>query len=129
MGHDKTRSNVSVGDVDWNDSRLNDLLSKVDGWSIDNRSHAQPQEVQIRITCGFNASEASKPALLISDIDGVLVLCTRHPLPHGEEVQVQSLVGGNVRTRRGVVIEEREGLRSEDREQSLYLNWLSVRSR
>lgn len=129
MGHDKTRSDVSVGDVDWNDPQLSDLLKKVDGWNIDHRSHLQPQEVQIRVTCGWSASDASKPALLISEVDGVMVLGTRFPLPHGEEVQVQSQLGGSMRTRSGVVIEEREGHRAEDRQQNLYLNWLRIRTR
>jgi hypothetical protein len=129
MGHDKSRSDVSVGDVDWSIPQLNDLLKKVDGWNIDNRSHSRPQEVEIRVTCGWNASEVTKPALLISEIDGVMVLGTRFPLPHGEEVLVQSKAGDSLRTRCGVVIEEREGHRAEDRTQNLYLNWLRIRTR
>ncbi|WP_233842914.1 hypothetical protein [Dyella sp. 2HG41-7] len=129
MGHDKTRSYVSVGDVDWNAPELNDLLKKVDGWNIDNRNNLPPQEVQIRVTCGWSASNASKPALLLCEADEIMVLATRFPLPHGEEVQVQSLIGESVRTRSGVVIEEREGQRATDREQNLCLNWLRIRSR
>ena len=129
MGHDKTRSSVSVGNVDWNDPQLSDLLKKVDGWNIDNRSHLPPQEVQIRIACGWNASDVSKPALLISELDGIIVLATSFPLPHGEEVQVNSQVGDNSRVRWGVVFEEREGHRATDREQDLFLNWVRIRSR
>ncbi|AIF48791.1 hypothetical protein [Dyella japonica] len=128
MGHDKTRSDVSVGNVDWEDPRLTSLLSKIDGWNIDNRNHVRPQEVLIRVTCGWSASDASKPALLISEADGVMVLGTYFPLPHGEEVQVQRQNGAEVRTCRGVVVEEREGHRAEDREQHIYLNWLRIRS-
>jgi len=129
MGHDKTRSSVSIGNVDWNDPQLSDLLKKVDSWNIDNRSHLPPQEVQIRVTCGWNASNISKPALLISELDGMMVLATSFPLPHGEEVQVNSQAGGSSRTRWGVVTEEREGHRATDRGQSLFLNWLRLRSR
>jgi len=129
MGHDKTRSHVSVGDVDWSDPRLNDLLKKVDGWNIDQRNHVQPQEVQIRSTCGWSTSDTSKPALLISELDGVLVLATRFPLPHGEEVQVNSQMGGSPRMRLAVVINEREGHRAEDRTEGVYLHWLRVRVR
>ncbi|WP_130618979.1 hypothetical protein [Dyella amyloliquefaciens] len=129
MGHDKTRSDVSVGTVDWDAPQLNRLLEKVDDWNIDHRSHLPPQHVQIRIVCGWSANDVSKPALLVSDVDGVMLLATHAPLPHGEEVQVNSETGGIARTRWGVVIEEREGLRQEDRAEGLFLNWLRVRSR
>lgn len=129
MGHDKTRSDVTVGKVDWDDPQINHLLKKVDGWNIDHRSHLPPQHVQIRVTCGWSASDVSKPALLISDLDGVMVLATRFSLPHGEEVQVNSETGGVTRTRWGVVIDEREGQRVDDRTQGLYLHWLRVRTR
>lgn len=85
--------------------------------------------MQIRVTCGWSASDISKPALLISDIEGIMVLATQLPLPHGEEVQVNSETAGIARTRWGVVIEEREGQRQEDRTQGVFLNWLRVRSR
>ena len=126
MGHDKTRSSVSVGNVDWNDPHLSDLLKKAESWNIDNRNPLPPQDVQIRVACGWNASNVSKPALLICELDGTMVLATRFPLPHGEEVQV---AGGSSPTRWGVVIEEREGHRAGDREQGVFLNWLRVRSR
>lgn len=38
MGHDKSRSDVSVGPVDWSDPSLEALMQKVDGWKLDNRS-------------------------------------------------------------------------------------------
>ncbi|GLQ93525.1 hypothetical protein [Dyella acidisoli] len=129
MGHDKTRSGVSVGNVDWNDPKLNDLLKKVDDWNIDQRNPLPPQNVQIRIACGFSASNVSKPALLISDHDEVMVLITHFPLPHGEEVQVNNQTSGKTSTRLGVVIEEREGHRVGDKGEDIFLNWLRVRSR
>jgi hypothetical protein len=129
MAHDKTRSSVAVGNVNWDDPRLNDLLKKVDGWNIDNRTNQPPQEVQVRIACGWNAGEASKPALLISESDGLMVLATRLPLPHGEEVEVSSQAGVPSRIRWGTVVEERQGRRASDREQDLYLNWLRIRTR
>jgi hypothetical protein len=128
MGHDKTRSSVSVGDVNWDDPRLNDLLKKADGWNIDHRNPVSPQDVQIRIACGWSASSASKPARLIAEVDGTMVLATTFPLPHGEEVQVNSQTSGMARTRLGVVVQEREGHRAGDREQGLFFNWLRVRS-
>lgn len=128
MGHDKSRSSVSVGSVDWNDPHLSDLLKKADSWSIDNRNPVPAQDVQIRIACGWNANNVSKPALLISESDGVMVLITHFPLPHGEEVQVNSQTGNISRTRMGRVIEEREGHRAGDQQQGIFLSWLRVRS-
>ena len=127
MGHDKTRSSVSVGNVDWNDPRVSDLLKKADSWNIDHRNPVPPQDVQIRIACGWNASNVSKPARLISEIDDVMVLGTSFPLPHGEDVQVNTQTGGLARTRLGTVVEEREGHRAGDHEQGLFLNWLRLR--
>lgn len=129
MGHDKTRSDVTVGHVDWDDPQINRLLEKAGDWNIDHRSHLPPQRVQIRVICGWSANDVSKPALLISDTDGIMLLATQTPLPHGEEVQVNSETGGITRTRWGVVIEEREGQRQEDRAQGLFLNWLRHRPR
>lgn len=129
MGHDKSRSDVSVGSVDWNDPKLNDLLKKVDNWNIEHRSQLPSQDVQIRVACGWNTSAVNKPALLISELDDVMVLATRFPLPHGEEVQVTSQTGGHSRMSWGVVVEEREGHRAADREQGLFLSWLRLRIR
>lgn len=128
MAHNRTRSSVSIGDVDWSKPHLNELLNKVDGWNIDNRSDLQPQEVQIRVACGWNASEVSKPALLVfSDIDGSMVLATAFPLPRGGDVSVSSPSGGGTQTRWGVVVDEREGHRAGDQEQAVFLNWLRPR--
>ncbi|RUL80150.1 hypothetical protein EKH80_01480 [Dyella choica] len=125
MGHDKSRSSVSVGTVDWSDPRLNDLLHKVDSWNIEQRSQVSGQDVEVRLTGGWNASPVSKPAVLMSELDETLVLTTRFPLPHGEEVQVTKQTG----VRWGVVVQEREGHRAGDREQGVFVNWLRVRSR
>lgn len=128
MGHDKTRSSVTVGSVDWNDPRLSDLLQKVGDWNIEQRNQQSVHEVQIRLAGAWNAGAVSKPAVLISEADETLVLATRFPLPHGEEVQVID-TGPAARTRWAVVIQEREGHRAGDRELGLNLSWLRIRTR
>lgn len=127
MAHNKDRSRVAVGDVDWNDPKLNELLKKTDGLSIDNRSQLPGTQVKIRIASGWEASGADKPALLVAEVDGALVLVTRFPLPHGGDVQVIGLPGGGQQTRWAVVADEREGQRVEDQGQDLFLSWLRPR--
>jgi hypothetical protein len=127
MARDKNRSDVNVGDVDWSKPQLNELLQKIDGLSLDHRSETPPSEVKIRIVSGWDTSPTDKPAMLVAKIDDVMVLATRFPLPHGVEVQVFGLPGGGPAPRWGVVTEEREGVRAEDKAQLIYLNWLRPR--
>lgn len=127
MARDKNRSDVHVGDVDWTQPQLNELLHKIDGLSLDHRSETPPCEVRIRIVSGWETSPADKPALLVAKIDHVMVLATRFPLPHGVEVQVSGLPGAGPAPRLAVVTEEREGARAEDKVPLVYLNWLRPR--
>ncbi|UJJ57995.1 MULTISPECIES: hypothetical protein [Rhodanobacter] len=127
MGHDKSRSSVSVGAVDWNDPHLDALLQKVDGWKVDNRSDQPPQEVQIHVSSGWTAnSVVSKPAQLISIDEQTMVLVTRFPLPQGDHVRVDNQQAGGTRSVWGWIIEGREGYRIEDREHGLFLNKLRI---
>ena len=128
MGHDKTRSSVTVGSVDWNDPRLSELLQKVGDWNIEQRNQSPVHEVEIRLAGAWNAGTVSKPAVLISEADETTVLATRFPLPHGEEVQVIDSAFA-ARTRWAIVIQEREGHRAGDKELGLNLSWLRIRSR
>lgn len=127
MAHNKMRSRVDVGEVDWSTPRLNELLQKVDGWSIDHRNQFTPQPVQIRIACGCDTSPAVKPAWLVANMNGILVLSTPFPLPLGGDVQVIGLPGTGPAVRWAVVTDEREGARAEDRGQGVFLNWLRPR--
>jgi len=125
MGHDKSRSSVSIGAVDWNDPHLGSLLEKADSWRLDNRSNLPPQEVQVQLSTGWvTTNPVSKPALMVAKNDEVMVLVTRFPIPHGEHVRVDSPQDGGVRIAWGKVFEGREGHRAEDRENGLFLNWL-----
>lgn len=127
MGHDKSRSSVSVGTVDWSDPRLDSLLQKADGWRLDNRNGQPPQEVQIHVTSGWTASSViSKPALVVSRDEQTMVLVTRFPVSPGEHVRVDSQHEDGTHTVWGWMVEGREGYRVEDREHGLFLNWLRI---
>lgn len=127
MAHNKDRTRVSVADVDWSDPRLNALLKKTDGLSIDNRNGVPGTPISIRIASGWESSATDKPALLVSDVGSTLVIVTRFPLPHGGDVQVMGIPGAGPDARWAMVKEEREGLRAEDKQDGLFLSWLQPR--
>jgi hypothetical protein len=127
MGHDKSRSDVSVGPVDWSAPSLEALMQKVDGWKLDNRSDLPWQEVQIHVNSGWTAnSVVSKPAQMISMDEQTLVLVTRFPMPQGGHVRVDSQRAGGTHSVWGWIVEGREGYRVEDRERGLFLSRLSI---
>ncbi|GAB3784602.1 hypothetical protein [Dyella agri] len=127
MGHDKSRSSVSVGTVDWNDPHLSSLLEKADGWHLENRGQFPPQEVQIHINTGWaTTNTVCKPALVVAKHEGTMVLVTRFPVPLGERLRVDSPRDDGTQVAWGIVTEEREGHRVEDRECGLFLNWLRL---
>lgn len=127
MAHNKNRSDVNVGNVDWTQPQLNELLQKIDGLSLNQRGETPPREVKIRIVSGWDTGPTDKPAMLVARIDDVIVLATRLPLPHGGEMQVSGLPGDGPAPRWAVVTEEREGVRTADKAQLVYLNWLRLR--
>lgn len=127
MGHDKTRSSVSVGSVDWDDPTLDTLLQKIDGWRVDNRSDHPLRDVQIQVSSGWTAnSVVSKPAQMVSIDEQALVLVTRFPLSQGDQVRVDILHAGGTRSVWGRIAEGREGHRVEDRERGLFLSKLHI---
>ena len=127
MGHDESRSSVTVGTVDWSDPELDALLQKVDGWRLDNRSDHPPQEVQIHISSGWTAnSVVSKPAQLVSMDEQTMVVVTRFPVPQGDHVRVDSRHADDTRTVWGWMVEGREGSRVGDREHGLFLSKLRI---
>lgn len=127
MSHNKTRSDVSVGPVNWNDPHLSALLEKTAGWRLDNRSNVPPQEARVHIGSGWTTAKlVCKPALVVVKDDGTLVLVTHFPIPQGEHVGVDSVRDCGTHIAWGHVVEGREGHRVEDREQSLFLSWLRL---
>lgn len=126
MAHNKDRSRVTVGDVDWDDPRLKGLLDKTQGLSIDQRSAEPGVDVTIHIAGGWEAGNGEQHALLVAHVDDVLVLATSFPLPHGSEVKVSGVPGAEPDTRWAVVTKEREGIREEDKGKDIFLNWLQA---
>jgi len=99
-------------------------LQKTEGWKLDNRGAYSPLEVQIHI--GW-AAATGKHALLVWERDQVMVLETRFPLTPGEHIRVDCHLGDSVRTVWGMVIEGREGNRTEDRANGVHVHWLHLR--
>ncbi|MBD8880231.1 MULTISPECIES: hypothetical protein [Rhodanobacter] len=128
MGHEKSRSSVSIGAVDWSDPLLSSLLEKADSWRLENRSNLPPQEVRIHINTDWvKASTISKPALMVARNETTMVLVTRFPVPLGERLRVDSQQDdGAAHMGWGQVVEVREGYRAEDHEHGLFLNWLRI---
>lgn len=127
MGHDKSRSSVSVGAVDWDDPTLDTLLQKIDGWRLDSRSDHPLQDVQIQISSGWTASSVvSKPAQMVSMDERAMVLVTRFPLSQGDRVRVDTPHAGGTRSVWGRIAEGRKGHRVEDRERGLFLSKLHI---
>lgn len=127
MAHNKNRSDYAVGNVDWTNPELSELLEKIDGLSLEQRSNNPPRRVQIRVATGWDANASESSALLMGRIDGAMIVATKSPLPHGGEVEVSGIPGDGSRSLWAVVIDERQGCRAEDKDQSIYLNWLRPR--
>lgn len=127
MSHNKSRADTPVGPVDWSNPHLSSLLERTAGWRLDNRSNQPPQEVQVHISSGWAAANTvRKPALVVVKDDGTLVLVTHFPIPLGEHVGVDSARNGGTHIAWGKVVEGREGHRTEDHEQGLFLSWLRL---
>jgi hypothetical protein len=124
MSHFKPNSKLSNNQVDWSDPRLDSLLRKTEGWTLDNRGGFAATDVHIHVGWGANSG---RQAVLVWETDQVMVLETRFAIPQGEHVRVDRLYGDALRTVWGVVAEGREGFREEDRQNGTYVHWLHVR--
>lgn len=127
MSHNKLRSSVAVGEVDWTNPHLSSLLEKADHWRLENRSSIPPQEVQIHVNTGWvTANMVCKPAQVLANNENTMVLATRFPVSRGERLRVDSQGADGTHVAWGRVIDEREGHRAEDREHGVFLNWLRL---
>ncbi|MBE1159819.1 hypothetical protein [Dyella acidiphila] len=124
MSHFKPQSKLSNNEVDWEDPRLQSLLSKTESWKLDNRGAFAAVNVQIHL--GWGATTA-RHATLVWESDHVMVLETRFLIPPGEQVRIDRMQAGVARTVWGAVVEGREGFREEDRLNRVYVHWLHVR--
>jgi hypothetical protein len=123
MSHFKPNSKLSNNQVNWDDPHLQSLLSKTDGWKLDNRGAFSAQPVQLHVGWGANSA---RNATLVWETERVLVVETQFIIPMGEHVRVDRLVAEGLRTVWGVVAEGRPGHREEDRQNGVHVHWLHV---
>lgn len=110
--------------VDWSDPKLQSLLSKTEGWSLDNRSAFAPVPCEVHVGWGAGAG---RPGSLVYEQPGVLVVATQAIIPKGEQMRVDRLQGGALRSTWGVVVDGREGRRDEDRARGIHVYWVHTR--
>lgn len=113
-----------VGSIDWNDPHLESLLRKTESWSLDNRGAFTPISVEVHV--GWGAS-SGKPATLVFERDGLMVLEANFILPQGEQVRVDRYQGGMQRSIWGLVAEGRPGNRAEDKANGIHIYWIHSR--
>ncbi len=120
----KPPSQASGAPIDWGDPRLNSLLSKTEGWSLDNRGVFSPVACELHV--GWGAS-AGKPATLVFQRDGVMVIEAAFIVAPDEQVRVDRIVLGQLRSTWGTVVEGRAGNRAEDRANGIHVYWVHTR--
>ncbi|MGA0586146.1 hypothetical protein ACO2Q2_03290 [Dyella sp. KRB-257] len=125
MSHfDKPRGRPSGNNVDWTDPKLQSLLSKTEGWSLDNRGVFSPVPCELHVGWGAGTG---KPAMLVFERDGVMVVEAGFLIPLGEQVRIDRMRAGTLRSTWGTVAEGREGNRAEDRVNGIRVYWIHVR--
>lgn len=125
MNHfDKPRNGPSGNTVDWNDPHLQSLLSKTEGWSLDNRGVFSPVPCELHVGWGAGAG---KPATLVFERDGMMVVEATFLIPQGEQVRVDRTQAGALRSSWGTVVEGREGSRAQDLTNGIRVYWIHVR--
>ena len=114
----------SGNSVDWSDPQLQSLLSKTEGWSLDNRGVFAPVACELQV--GWGAGSA-KSATLVFERDGVMVIEARFIIPKGEQVRVDRHQAGMLRSAWGIVVDGREGYRADDRANGVHVYWVHTR--
>jgi hypothetical protein len=107
--------------IDWDAAELRTLLEKIDGWKLDNRALRDP--VPCELFLGWGAGDG-KPATLVYESDGVMVVEAPWILPRGESVRTDYVQAGARRCRWGVVAEGRPGRRAEDSDHGTHVYWI-----
>ncbi|HEX7816345.1 hypothetical protein [Dyella sp.] len=124
MSHFNKPPNPSNNTVDWSDPRLEDLLKKTEGWSLDNRGVFSPVPCDIHVGWGAGGG---RQATLVFERDGVMVIEARFILPKGDPVRVDRIQAGTLRSTWGIVIDGREGHRAEDKANGVHVYWIHGR--
>ncbi|WP_329741179.1 hypothetical protein [Dyella sp. A6] len=124
MTHFSKSPNPTGTNVNWNDPQLQTLLSKTAGWSLDNRGVFSPVDCVIHV--GWGAS-AGKSGSLVHSQEGVMVVATPSIIPAGEQVRIDRVQAGVMRSTWGTIVEAREGRREDDRINKLHVYWIHAR--
>lgn len=119
--HYKPPPGPSGNTVDWSDPDLQSLLSKTEGWSLDNRGVFSPIACELYIGWGAGTG---KPGTLVFERNGVMVVEARFLIPKGEQVRVDRMQAGSLRSSWGAVVDGREGNRAEDVANGIHVYWL-----
>lgn len=119
--HAKSRSGHSV---DWSDPDLQSLLDKTVGWSLDNRGVFSPVPCELHIGWGAGAV---RQATLVYERDGVMVIEASFIMQPGEQVRIDRMQVGALRSSWGTVAEARAGCRNEDLAHGIHVYWVHTR--
>lgn len=122
--HYKEPPRPSGNSIDWDDPNLKSLLSKTEGWSLDNRGVFSPIPCELQV--GWGAGSA-KPATLVFQNNDVLVVEAPFIIPLGEQVRIDRMQAGTHRSSWGAVVEGRPGHRAEDRANGIHVYWIHAR--
>lgn len=120
----KPPSGPSANTVDWSDPKLQSLLSKTEGWSLDNRGVSEPVPCELHVGWGAGTG---RPGSLVHEQPGVLVVVSQAIIPKGEQVRVDRFQHGGLRSTWGAVVDSREGRREGDRSRGLQVYWVHTR--
>lgn len=121
---DNHPSRATGNNVDWSDPKLQSLLSKTEGWSLDNRGVFSPVPCELHVGWGAGAG---KPATLVFEREGVMVVEACFLIPRGEQVRIDRMQSGALRSTWGNVVEGRVGHRADDVANGIYVYWVHTR--
>jgi hypothetical protein len=122
--HHKNPPSPSGSSIDWDDPSLKSLLSKTEGWSLDNRGVFSPIPCELHIGWGAGVAKA---ATLVFQRNDVLVVEAPFVIALGEQVRVDRIQAGTPRSHWGLVMEGRAGNRAEDRANGIHVYWIHLR--
>ncbi|HEX5306364.1 MAG TPA: hypothetical protein VFW82_09795 [Dyella sp.] len=121
---DSSPPRATGNNVDWSDPTLQSLLSKTEGWSLDNRGVFSPVPCELHVGWGAGSG---KPATLVFERDGVMVVEATFIIPPGEQVRVDRTQAAALRSSWGTVAEGRDGNRAQDRANGIRIYWIHMR--
>ncbi|KZC16837.1 hypothetical protein RHOFW510R12_05480 [Rhodanobacter sp. FW510-R12] len=115
---------AQANNVDWTDPSLQSLLSKTEGWSLDNRGVFTPVACELHVGWGAGVGRL---ASLVFERNGVMVVEAAFIIPSGEQVRIDRVQAGMLRSAWGIVMDGRDGHRAEDRAHGMRVYWVHMR--